>query len=282
MAVDVGTIDVGNTVPVSAASLPLPTGASTEATLALIKAKTDNLDVALSTRTKPADTQTISGNVGVTGSVEVTNDVGNAIPISAVSLPLPTGASTEATLSGLNGKFNSLGQKTMANSAPFVIASDQTSIPTSVGLPTFLNSAFGFAVGINQPTSGTDNPLVLLKNPNASGKTVYISFIAYGISVANVLGTIRIYKNPTITANGTAQTITAFGTGSTVATLFTTPTISANGTLLSTWAHGQNSNSLLIPTNYEITVPANSNLLITGSPGSNNRQAEMSIRWVEI
>jgi hypothetical protein len=30
--------------------LPLPTGASTEATLAAIKAKTDNLDVALSTR----------------------------------------------------------------------------------------------------------------------------------------------------------------------------------------------------------------------------------------
>src|SRR6185437_661685 len=39
-------------VPISAASLPLPTGASTEATLALIKAKTDNIDVALSTRTK--------------------------------------------------------------------------------------------------------------------------------------------------------------------------------------------------------------------------------------
>jgi hypothetical protein len=41
----------GVTQPVSASSLPLPTGASTEATLALIKAKTDNLDVALSTRT---------------------------------------------------------------------------------------------------------------------------------------------------------------------------------------------------------------------------------------
>lgn len=61
------------TQPISAASLPLPTGASTEATLALIKAKTDNLDVALSTRTKPADTQTISGsvtaNIGTSGSL---------------------------------------------------------------------------------------------------------------------------------------------------------------------------------------------------------------------
>lgn len=49
-------------VAVSLASVPLPTGASTEATLALIKAKTDNLDVALSTRTKPADTQKVDGS----------------------------------------------------------------------------------------------------------------------------------------------------------------------------------------------------------------------------
>jgi hypothetical protein len=63
-----GSVSVSNlpaTQAVSAAALPLPAGASTETTLALIKAKTDNLDVALSTRTKPADTQTISGSVSV-------------------------------------------------------------------------------------------------------------------------------------------------------------------------------------------------------------------------
>ena len=47
-----------DTQPVSAVSLPLAAGASTEATLALIKTKTDNLDVLLSTRLKPADTLT--------------------------------------------------------------------------------------------------------------------------------------------------------------------------------------------------------------------------------
>lgn len=62
-------VSVGNfpaTQPISAASLPLPAGASTEATLALIKAKTDNLDVLLSTRTKPADSQTVTGTVATT------------------------------------------------------------------------------------------------------------------------------------------------------------------------------------------------------------------------
>lgn len=43
------------------------TGFSTEATLAAIKAKTDNLDVLLSTRTKPADTQQVTvGNFPAT------------------------------------------------------------------------------------------------------------------------------------------------------------------------------------------------------------------------
>jgi hypothetical protein len=92
-----GTVAVSNfpaTQPVSAAALPLPTGASTEttlasilakiiaspateATLALIKAKTDNIDVALSTRTKPADTQLV--NTGL--SQPLTDTQLRAVPV---------------------------------------------------------------------------------------------------------------------------------------------------------------------------------------------------------
>lgn len=63
------------TVPVSAVSLPLPTGAATEATLALVKAKTDNLDVLLSTRTKPADQQHVLIDAGgnIIGQVLLTD-----------------------------------------------------------------------------------------------------------------------------------------------------------------------------------------------------------------
>jgi hypothetical protein len=58
-------------------------------------------------------------------------------PVSAVSLPLPTGAATETTLasrladSTFTTRINTLGQKTMANSTPVVLASDQTVIPVS-------------------------------------------------------------------------------------------------------------------------------------------------------
>ena len=44
-------------------------------------------------------------NVTVTNSeVEIKNDIGNPVPVSAASLPLPAGAATESTLSGLNTK----------------------------------------------------------------------------------------------------------------------------------------------------------------------------------
>ena len=66
-------------------------------------------------------------------------DGGGSITVDATSLPLPTGAATETTLAALNGKFNSLGQKTSANSVPVVIASDQA-ISVASGLA--LNRTF--------------------------------------------------------------------------------------------------------------------------------------------
>lgn len=77
-----GTIAVSGTFwqatqPVSGtvtANLGTIAGVSTEATLALVKAKTDNLDVLLSTRLKPADTL-----VGVT-TVAVVTTITNALP----------------------------------------------------------------------------------------------------------------------------------------------------------------------------------------------------------
>jgi hypothetical protein len=65
-------LNSGDIVSIDATSLPLPTGASTEATLAdikttlgLVKDKTDNLDVLLSSRTKSIDVQSVSGSVSV-------------------------------------------------------------------------------------------------------------------------------------------------------------------------------------------------------------------------
>lgn len=58
-------------------------------------------------------------------------------PVSVASLPLPLGAATETTLgtrlaeSTFTGRINTLGQKTMANSTPVVISSDQSALTVS-------------------------------------------------------------------------------------------------------------------------------------------------------
>ncbi len=81
-----GTVDVSGNVTVTAESIALDTTnleakiqaqtdiVATQTTLAQIKAKTDNIDVALSTRTKPADTQTVAGTVGVTFPTNFTHE----------------------------------------------------------------------------------------------------------------------------------------------------------------------------------------------------------------
>jgi hypothetical protein len=79
-----------DTQPVSAASLPLPTGAATQTTLALAKTALDDILTKL------------NASIAVTGTFwQATQPVSGTFwqatqPVSAASLPLPTGAATEA------------------------------------------------------------------------------------------------------------------------------------------------------------------------------------------
>ena len=119
----VNVADGGGSITVDATSLPLPTGASTDA-------KQPALGTA---GTSSADVITVQGIASMT-ALKVD---GSAVtqPVSAAALPLPTGAATSAnqtttntSLSSIDGKFGSLGQKAMTGSAPVVIASDQSTL----------------------------------------------------------------------------------------------------------------------------------------------------------
>ena len=143
-----GTVAVSGTVPVSAAALPLPSGAATETTLSALSAKhpatlgqkamTASLAVvvasdqsALPVSGPLTDTQIRATALPVSGTVAVSG----TSAVSAASLPLPTGASTEATLSAASAKLPAtLGQKTMAASMAVVLASDQASVPVAASL----------------------------------------------------------------------------------------------------------------------------------------------------
>jgi hypothetical protein len=151
-------------VPISATALPLPTGAATEATLALIKAKTDNLDVALSTR-------------AVTGLTD-TQLRASAVPVSAASLPLPTGAATSANQTTLGSQTTKLNDGT--NTA-VVKAASTAAVATDPALVVAISP--NNTVTVVQQTSATGttssvassatNVTILASNTSRKGAIIY-------------------------------------------------------------------------------------------------------------
>lgn len=101
-------------------TVSLPTGAATAAK-----------QPALGTAGSPSsDVITVQG----VSSMTALKVDGSAVtqPVSAASLPLPTGATTESTLSAMSAKLPAtLGQKAMANALAVSIASDQSAVPAS-------------------------------------------------------------------------------------------------------------------------------------------------------
>lgn len=75
----------------------IPTAAGKAGAVALVGS-----DGALVDAANPVPVE-IQGSIPVTiaSAIEITNDAGNAIPVSAAALPLPTGAATEASLAAL-------------------------------------------------------------------------------------------------------------------------------------------------------------------------------------
>ena len=109
-------------IPVSAAALPLPTGAAQEAggNLAAIASSVAHL---------PAP-----GPAAKATSMPVTLATDQpAVPVSAAALPLPTGAAQEVggNLATIAAHTPALGQALSAASSPVVLASDQAAVPVS-------------------------------------------------------------------------------------------------------------------------------------------------------
>lgn len=171
------------------------------------------------------------------GFVNVKVDPSGALTVSATqdgtwninditgTVSLPTGASTlaaqntgNASLSSIDGKLNSLGQKAMAASVPVVIASDQSAVPASqsgtwninditgtVSLPT------GAATSAKQPalgTAGTPSADVI----TVQGAAAMTALIVDGSAVTQpVSGTVTVTQ-------ATAANLNATVTGTVAAT----------------------------------------------------------------
>lgn len=188
------------TQPVSAASLPLPAGAATSANQTTANSSLSSIDSKLTspvTVTGPlTDTQLRATPVPVSGTVSANQSGTWNINNVSGTVSLPTGAATSAnqttansSLSSIDGKLNSLGQKTMANSVPVVISSDQSALPVSEGRTsvqlvrndyTSTNVTTAAYVQLIASTSDTTNELYIF---DSSGQTL---FLAVGAAASEV------------------------------------------------------------------------------------------------
>lgn len=177
------------TQPISAAALPLPTGASTSGlqttgntSLASIDGKLTNpLPVSATALPLPTGAATAARQDLLLTELQLKADLTETQPVSVATLPLPTGAATEATLlntlttSAFQARVNTLGQKAMAASTPVVIASDQTSIPVAATLTAettkvigTVNVAAGQSIGLAAGTVVSTKTALTFNAPTAA------------------------------------------------------------------------------------------------------------------
>lgn len=210
------------TQPVSATTLPLPTGASTSA---------------LQT-TGNSTLLTISGQLPATlGAKTIANSLAvniasdQVVPISATALPLPTGAATAALQTSgnaslvaiaasdasIDSKTPALGQAVMAASVPVVIASNQSAIPVT------LASSASATATLTSVALATSSTSVLASNAARKGFTVFndslnIVYLAYAATASTTAFTSKLLSGSAFTNDinftGAISMIASAATGS--------------------------------------------------------------------
>lgn len=148
----------------------------------------------------------------------------------------------------------------------------------------FQGKVYSLSGEFNAASGGNDNPILLIKNPSGSGKTLYLLRLYVGCVVTNVPVEWKIAHTPTITLNGTSQTPQNFtiGGAASAMTVFSLPTLVSIGTVMGDFGNGQNAQGMELLTGIPILLSANQNLVISAAPASNNRVVEITAVWAEI
>lgn len=186
-------------VPISAAALPLPAGAATEATLSAASAKLPavlgqttmaaSMSIAVASNQSDLPAALKVGGAAVTTSnpVPVGPPLSGALPVSATALPLPSGAATETTLAAISTKTPALGQAAMAASSPVVIASNQSNIPTLIQ-----NQLVKVVFDAIVPTFNSTSDVWVYKTGGIAGSTVATLTVNYVDSTKAVITNIAV------------------------------------------------------------------------------------------
>lgn len=193
---------------------------------------TGNIGVAASVTTaSPTYTTGATSALSLTTTGLLRVDGSNVTqPISATTLPLPTGAATSAlqtsgnaTLTAISAQLpTTLGQKTSANSLAVVIASDQSTIPVSFAVSTTgtLTSVSGSASSVTLlAASGTTKGFIVYNDSAA------ILYVAYSATATTSAYSEKLFPNASTSLisfyTGIVTGIWASATGSARVTQFT-------------------------------------------------------------
>lgn len=145
----------------------------------------------------------------------------------------------------------------------------------------------GFVATTNNITVANANETVfmLIKNPSSSGKTARLHRLTIGSdeNQANKMAFYRIYRDPTVTNNGTALNINNLkkGAGASALTAFKLPTISANGMLLAVG----NAGAVVQSTDHMDLgnlISSGENILITIDATAGNFDFFVTAYWEEV
>jgi hypothetical protein len=242
---------------VTATALPLPTDAASETTLALIEAKTDNLDVPLSTRASAANqtngfqrTKITDGTLdasllqGGAGYVGLLTSVGPALFLSSTANSSTAQLAPSATFTGtIETVFSQPAiQINMVSDQPMVVTINQYidaaglkrsgayaySIPAGAGFDMCLPMAGNyFNVTVQNIGAATTTTFTLdvtygtMQAVDTYGaQTISVTQLAYGTANAvYVGGTSQVQVTPTVTS------ASAYATGNIVGGLLTFPNI---------------------------------------------------------
>ena len=233
-----GTVSIddgGGSVTVDAVTLPLPTGAATEATLGDIKTSVQTLDNAIAgsemqvdiVAALPAGTNNI-GDVDIASIAAGDNNIGNVDIVTMPSIPAGTnniGDVDVLTLPALPSGANNIGsvniaalpnegQQTMANSISVAIASDQTGFPeviTDGGSP----GATGTLVMVHNTTEDSNRPIQQIALTNS--KPIVVAIVdSNGDQLPSIGGGTEYLEDDTHNSGDTGKLILAvrndFGT----------------------------------------------------------------------
>jgi hypothetical protein len=164
------TVSAANPLPVTSASLPLPSGASTETTLASLNAKVTAVNtgaVAVASSVLPTGASTEATLASLNAKVTAVNTGSVTVASSA----LPSGAATESTLAAMNAKTVAIdtGAVVLAAGSAIVgrVGFDHTTPGVTDGVVADITEIGGASLTLGQKTMATSLPVVLASDQAA-------------------------------------------------------------------------------------------------------------------